>query len=223
MKILLDHRERSSEIKKELIKQGLEVIEKQLSYADFIIKTKDINNKIVTVGIERKTINDFLNSIIDKRLINQIIDLKKNFDIPLLVIEGTENIYEIRNFHPNSIRGMLASIAIDFQTPILYTRNYYDTANLLAVIAKRLEKHRSLPSLLKKRKPLTLKQQQEFLIESLPGVGPVLSRSLLKEFKTVKAILNASEEELEKIPKMGPKKIEAIKKVLEGSYIAHEQ
>lgn len=218
MKILLDHRERNSGIKKELIKHGMEVIEQQLDYADFIIKTKDLNNNILTVGIEKKTINDFLNSIIDKRLINQVINLKKNFDASLLIIEGTENIYELRNFHPNSIRGMLASIAIDFQTPILYTRNHRDTANLLAVIAKRFEKQRSLPSLLKKRKQPTIKQQQEFIIECLPGIGPTLSKSLLKEFKTVKAILNASKEELNKVKKIGPKKIESIKKVLEEEY-----
>ena len=218
MQIILDHRERSSGIKKELIKQGLEVIEKQLAYADFIIETKDLNKKILTVGIEKKTINDFLNSIIDKRLINQIIELKKNFDISLLIIEGTENIYELRNFHPNSIRGMLASIAIDFQTPILHTRNHRDTANLLAIIAKRLEKPRSLPSLLKKKTPLTIKQQQEFLVESLPGVGPQISKNLLKKFSTIRNIVNADKEELTKVEKIGKIKAEQIKKILEEKY-----
>ena len=218
MKIILDHRERNSGIKKELIKQGLEVIEKQLVHADFIIRTMDLNKNILTVGIEKKTINDFLNSIIDKRLINQIIELKKNFDIPLLIIEGTENIYELRNFHPNSIRGMLASIAIDFQTPILHTRNHRDTANLLAIIAKRLEKPRSLPSLLKKRKPLTLKQQQEFIIETLPGVGPLISKNLLKKFSTIKNIVNADKEDLTKVEKIGKIKAEQIKKILEERY-----
>lgn len=218
MKIFLDHRERSSGIKKELIKHGLEVFEEQLKLADFIIKTKTIDGKIVAVGIERKTTNDFLNSIIDKRIISQLMDMKKHFDVPLLIIEGQENIYRIRNFHPNSIRGMFASIAIDFQIPILYTRNYRDTANLLAIIAKRLEKPRSLPSLLKKRKPLTLKQQQEFIVETLPGIGPTISKSLLEKFKTIKNIINATEEELKEVKKIGPKKIQKIKKVLENNY-----
>ena len=60
--------------------------------------------------------------------------------LPLLIIEGSENIYSLRNFHPNSIRGMLASIAIDFQIPILFTRNIKDTAALLTIIVQRLEK-----------------------------------------------------------------------------------
>lgn len=217
-KIFVDHRERSSGVIKELIKREIEVIEKQLVLADFVIKTKNLNGEILTVGVERKTINDFLNSIIDRRIISQLINLKKHFDTPLLILEGEENIYQIRNFHPNAIRGMLASIAIDFNIPILHTRNNKDTANLLVIIAKRLEKPRSLPSLLKKRKPLTLKQQQEFLIESLPGIGPTISKSLLNRFKTIKKIINATEEELKEVEKIGPKKIENLKKVLENRY-----
>jgi|TARA_B100002003_G_C14030775_1_gene496873 Fanconi anemia group M protein len=218
MQILMDHRERPSGIKKELIKQNMDVIEKTLISADFIIKTKDLHGKILTIGIEKKTINDFLNSIIDKRIISQLIEMKRHFDLQLLIIEGTDNIYEIRNFHPNSIRGMLASIAIDFQTPILHTRNHRDTANLLSIIAKRLEKPRSLPSLLKKRKPLTQKQQQEFLVESLPGIGPLTSRELLKKFKTIKDLVNAKESDLKKVKKIGKIKAQQLKKLFEKKY-----
>src|SRR3989344_5622509 len=139
-----------TEKKKELNKKGIDPEIKQLISADFIIPTKDINGNIHNVGIERKTTNDFLNSIIDKRIIQQLIALKENFTIPLLIIEGSKNIYEIRNFHPNAIRGMLASIALDYQIPIIYTKNFRDTASLLTVIAKRLEKPIRQISLLKK-------------------------------------------------------------------------
>ena len=216
--IILDHRERKSGIKKELIKKDIEVEEKQLISADFIIQTKTLTGQIQTVGIERKTTGDFLNSIIDKRILTQLITLKENFNIPLLIIEGAENIYQIRNFHPNAIRGMLTTIAIDFQVPILQTRNYRDTAALLSIIAKRLEKPRKSLSLLKKKKPTTLKEQQEYLIESLPTVGPTLSKSLLKKFKTVKKIINAKEEQLQKVEKIGKLKAKKIKDVIEESY-----
>ena len=216
--IIVDQRERSSGIVKELTKKDIKTEIRQLVIADFVIQTKDSEGKIIDVGIERKTTNDFLNSIIDKRLITQLIALKENFQLPLLIIEGSENIYSLRNFHPNSIRGMLASIAIDFQIPILFTRNIKDTAALLAIMVKRLEKPIKNISLLKKRKPLTLKEQQEYLIESLPGIGPTLSKSLLKRFKTVKRVINAKENKLIKIKKLGPKKIEEIKKVIESEY-----
>jgi len=218
MKILFDRREKNSGIKKELIKQGLEVLEKQLLSADFIIKTKTLDGKIITVGIEKKTMNDFLNSIIDKRIISQLIEMKRHFDMSLLIIEGTENIYELRDFHPNSIRGMLASIAIDFQTPILHTRNQKDTAHILAIIAKRLEKQRSFPSLLKKRKPPTQKQQQEYFVESLPGIGPITAKKILNKFGTIKNLINAEEKELVKIEKIGKIKASRLKELFERKY-----
>lgn len=213
---MVDHRE-PKELIRELAKD-LDIETKQLITADYIIQSKNNKDKEITVGIERKTIMDFLNSIIDKRILQQLIYLKENFNVPILIIEGRENIYMIRKFHPNAIRGMLASIAIDFQVPILQTKNYRDTASLIKVIAKRLEKPRSIPSLLKKRKPATLKEQQEYIIESLPTIGPTLAKSLLKKFKSVKKIINASEEKLQKVEKLGPKKSKLIKKVADSKY-----
>lgn len=215
-KVIVDHRE-PKELIRELAKD-LDIEKKQLITADYIIQSKNNQGKEITVGIERKTLNDFLNSIIDKRILQQLIYLKENFQVPILIIEGRENIYMIRKFHPNAIRGMLASIAIDFQVPILQTKNYRDTASLIKVISKRLEKPRSIPSLLKKRKPTTLKEQQEYMIESLPSVGPTLAKSLLKKFKSVKKVLNATEEKLQKVKKLGPKKSKLIKKVTDSKY-----
>src|SRR3989344_6816198 len=125
MKIIVDDRE-PKEIVKEIIKNRIEVEVKHLVTADFIIQTKTLDGKIQNIGIERKIKNDFLNSIIDKRLLNQLSILKENFDVALLILEGEENLYKIRDFHPNSIRGMLATIAIDFNVPIIPTLNYRD-------------------------------------------------------------------------------------------------
>ncbi len=218
MKVLVDHRERKSGITIDLAKKGFDVEIKQLPSADFVIQTKDSSGNIHTLGIEKKTQVDFLNSIMDKRILKQLIELKKNFSLQLLIIEGDKNIYTLRNFHPNAIRGMLASIAIDFQIPVIYTKTAKDTASLLAVIAKRLEKPSKHYSLLLKRKAPTLKEQQEHLVEGLPGVGPTLAQSLLKEFKTVKNIFTADEKKLMKINKMGEKKADKIIDAINHEY-----
>lgn len=205
-KIIVDYRERSSGIIKEFGRRGLDVEVKQLLVADFIIQTKDVEGKQVTVGIEKKTQGDFINSIIDRRITQQIVALKENFNIPLLIIEGSDNIYTLRNFHPNAIRGMMASIAIDFQIPILHTKNFRDTAALIEIMANRLEQPRRSISLLNKQKPPTLEELQLFTIESLPGIGPNLAKSLLKKFKSIKDIINASVDDLKEVDKIGPKK-----------------
>ncbi|MBU0930208.1 MAG: hypothetical protein KJ623_04005 [Nanoarchaeota archaeon] len=205
--LIIDHRER--EIIRELSKRKVKFDIRQLITADLIIGY---------IGIERKTQQDFINSMIDGRLIEQLILLKENFDIPLLIIEGEENIYSLRNVHPNAIRGMLASIAIDYQIPTIYTRNVNDTCSLIEGILKRLERGKPTIPLLKKRKPLTLKERQELIIESFPGIGPTLAKSLLKEFKSVKNIINTDEKDLQKVEKLGPKKASEIKKVIEEEY-----
>ena len=216
MEIIADYREKR--IILELSKKEIDVKSKSLISADFIINSKTKNGKEVLVGIERKTLTDFLNSIIDKRIITQLISLKENFDIPLLVIEGEQNIYKIRNFNPNSIRGMLSAIAIDLQIPTLYTKNEKDTASYIETIAKRIESKRKDISLLKKRKPLELTELQEYIIESFPGIGPTIAKNLLKKFKTVKKIVNAEEKELLEVEKLGKKKVKEIKRVLEEDY-----
>jgi Fanconi anemia group M protein len=68
------------------------------------------------------------------------------------------------------------------------------------------------------KKPLTTKKQQEFIIESLPGVGPSLAKGLLKKFKTIKKIMNSSEKELKEIEKLGQKKAKNIQEILDEIY-----
>ena len=67
-------------------------------------------------------------------------------------------------------------------------------------------------------KPLTLKEKQEYIVSSFPGVGPVLAKPLLKKFKTIKKIVNAKTEALQKVEKIGPKKAADIKEVMEREW-----
>lgn len=216
-KILVDHRENKQMIR-ELAKVGLDIDVKQLAIADFVLEVKTGSGELQTIGIERKTIHDFLDSIIDKRLVNQLILLKQNFNFPLLILEGTEDVYTLRNFHPNSIRGMIASICLDMQVPMITTRSFRDTAKMIKVISSKFEKSRKPISLLIKRKPVTTKEMQEYIIESLPGIGPTIAKNLLKEFKNVKSIFNSSEEDLMKVDKIGKIKAREIKKVVDENY-----
>ncbi|MBT6402182.1 hypothetical protein HOK09_01835 [Candidatus Woesearchaeota archaeon] len=218
MKITVDYREQRSGIIIDLGKKGFDVEKKSLEVADFILETKDMQGNVYALGIERKTQEDFLNSIMNKRILRQLVELKRNFSKQLLIIEGDQNIYTLRNFHPNSIRGMLSSIAIDFQIPVIYTKTTKDTASLLAVMAKRMEKPSRHYSLIPKRKAPTIKEQQEYVIETLPGVGTTLAKSLLKHFGSVKSVFEAKELELRKIPKMGEKKAEKIIDVVNDEY-----
>lgn len=214
--ILIDYREKQLIL--ELEKRNLPIKIKQLALADIIVTGTDYNKEQISIAIERKTQTDFLNSIIDKRIISQLAEIKQHFSLPLLIIEGPDNLYKLRNFHPNAIRGMLLSIALDLQIPIIQTRSLSDTAALLETLTKRLEKPRKPISLLSKRKPFTLKEQQEYLIESLPGIGPLTAHSLLQHFKSISSIINASEKDLQKVDGVGKIRAKEIKKLIDADY-----
>ncbi|HLC65036.1 MAG TPA: DEAD/DEAH box helicase, partial [Candidatus Nanoarchaeia archaeon] len=198
VRIYADHREKASQLIKELIDLKADLKLEQLTHADYLLSSR--------VGVELKNKEDFVNSIIDGRLLEQIKMLKENFERPLLVIEGEQDIYSVRNVHPNSIRGMLATIAISYGIPVIMTKDYRETAALLMVIAKREQEELGKDfSPHASRKPSTLGEQQEYIVSALPGVGLNLAKPLLRNFKSVKNVVNADAKDLEGIEKIGPK------------------
>jgi len=211
IKIFADHREKGSGIIKELIEIDVELKLESFHNSDYILSSR--------VGVEYKTVEDFVQSIIDGRLLLQIKNLKTNFERPLLVIQGTEDIYSVRNVHANAIRGALSAVAVDFGVPILYTKNSKDTAQLLKIIAKREQEEIGVSfNVHPEKKNLSIKEQQEYIISSLPGVGIGLAKPLLKYFKSVKNVVNAEQKELEKVEKIGKKKSEKIKDIVDRDY-----
>ena len=195
--IYVDYREKNSNIMRELDKINCEVKVRTMGVGYYQI-TDDII-------IERKTIDDFSKSITDKRLYQQAKELSNNCQKPLMIIEG-ENIYHTF-LHPNAIRGALATIALDFKIPIIQTQNETDTAFMLKRIALReKDKDNKKPvSIRTQTKPVTLPEQQLFITESLPGIGPVSAKNLLRHFKNVKNIVNASKNELKDVEGIGEK------------------
>ena len=122
--IYADVREANSRINS-ILKKQCDLREKQLAVADYLLSKR--------VAVERKTTKDFLRSIMDRRLFLQLNDLKKNFSNPLLVIEGDpDDLFNSGiNMHPNAIRGALASIAVDYGTPIVWTSSPMETAKFM--------------------------------------------------------------------------------------------
>jgi len=211
IKIFADYREKGSGVIKEMVEENIQVNLERLEYADYVLSSR--------CGVEIKTVSDFVDSIIDGRLLEQIKNMKNNFERPVIVIEGSEDIYSVRNVHHNSILGMMATIAVSYGIPIIQTKNFKETASLLQIIARREQAETSKDfNVHADRKPTSLKEQQEYFISSLPGINLTLSKPLLKHFKTIKNIVNASAEELMKVEKIGPQKAKQIKDVVEGEY-----
>ncbi len=211
VKISADYREKASGVIKELIDMGAEIDLGQLEVADYICSQR--------CGIEFKTVPDFVDSLIDGRLLHQVRALKQNFEKPLIIIEGNQDMFSVRNIHPNALRGLLATIAVSFGVPMLQTKNYKDTAGLIIAIAKReQEEYGKDYSPHRLKKPMTLREQQEYLISALPGVGPSLARPLLSRFGSVKEIMNSDVDKLKDVEQIGDVKANKIREVIDNSY-----
>jgi len=213
-KIIADIHEKNSLVIAELIHLGADVELKHLNLADYII-SQDI-------AVERKTINDFASSMMDRRLLDQLRDLKANYKNPLLIVEKEDHqdLYKPSlhsNIHENAIRGMILTIALQFNIPIIFTDGYEDTAKYLMILAKKQDKPEQEFSLVAKRHAYSMKDQQQIIIESFPGIGPKTAKEILKHFKTIKNFANATDEELKNIPKLG-KKASIIRKILDAIY-----
>lgn len=192
-KIIVDHREKNSHVIHELKSQGFEPEFKQLKVADYIIKG---------VAIERKTIQDFISSMINKRLIKQLKELQQ-YPKKLLLVEGIdEQELYVRNseyetgMHPNAIRGFLLSILLNYEVPVLFTKDAEDTVKFISILSKKKKYEMPLNVNKKNLKP---KERLRFILEGFPGIGPKTARKLLNQFSTLKEIFSASEEQLEKI------------------------
>jgi len=213
MKIIVDNREKNSLVLAELISGCMEVELKHLEVADYIIGD---------TAIERKTISDFISSIMNKRLLQQLNGLQQ-YPSRLIIIEGMDEheFYNDKNeggIHANAIRGMILSIIFDFATPVIFTKDSADTAKFLMVLAKRFEKKKQEISFNQKRRARSVQEQQQFIIEGFPGIGPVSAKALLKKFGTIKGVINATPEELEKEKKLNGKKAKIFSELVNRVY-----
>jgi ERCC4-type nuclease len=205
--IIVDTREKQSLIAANLLNKKANTRFEKLEIGDYLI-----NDTI----IERKTFSDFISSTLNKRLPQQLINLKK-YPKQFLIIEGFYYNYkqENINLHENAIRGMLLSVALDFQVPIIFTENEKDTSKFLILTARKYERSKSPISIRPSKTQKSPQEQKQFILEGFPGIGPTISKQLIKNFSSLKQIFNTSTEQLRTITQLTEDKIEKFKYILE--------
>ncbi len=220
VRIVVDERERNSNIP-ELLKNAGAVIDfTQLKVGDYIVSSE--------TAVERKTVRDLISSIYDGRLFLQCSDLVKYYQKPLLVVQGnigelaetSEDMEDIdAKLHADRMPiayDALITIATEFRIPTIYTPSAEQTAQLLVTLVNRsLREGKATGPLLRKiKKENPIYIQQLSVLASLPGVGEKLAVRMLKKFHTPIRALNASAAELATIPGFGLTRAERVRKVL---------
>lgn len=223
VRIVVDERERNSNIP-ELLKNAGAVIDfTQLKVGDYVVSSE--------TAVERKTVRDLISSIYDGRLFVQCSDLVKYYQKPLLVVQG--NIAELAESSEDMedidvklyaermpiAYDALITIAMEFRIPTIHTPSAEQTAQLLVTLVNRsLREGKATGPLLRKiKKENPINIQQLSVLASLPGVGEKLAARMLKKFQSPIRALNASAAELATIPGFGLTRAERVRKVLNTS------
>lgn len=216
IEIHVDSREMRSAVVKALEAKGVKMEFRALPVGDYVLSDR--------VCVERKTTDDFLSTLFDpaRGLFEQIINMKREYLRPVLIIEG-EGLYTKRRIRPEAIHGIIASIMVDYGIPVLFTGNEDDTASYIFTIARReqLDRKRTVSPHARKSSH-TLAERQEYLVSAISEVGPVIAKNLLKHFGSVKNIAEASAEELQAVDKVGPKTAARIREIMDSTYVSHD-
>ena len=211
VKIVVDHRESRSTVARFLSHKEIIVEPQMLDVGDYVLSSR--------IGVERKIVDDFLQSLIEGKLFMQMKKLRSAYSRPVLLVEG-EGLLTKRNISHNAIFGSFVSIIVDFGIPIITTRNARETADFLAVMAQReqLEGHRDV-AIRGRKWSMSLMENQQFMIEGLPNISAVLAKRLLQHFGSIRGIMNASEQELCEVHGVGKTIAADIVKVVNAEYL----
>jgi len=204
-----------------LLKQlGIQIERKRMKSGDYIF---------ADIGIERKSVNDFFNSIYKRRLFDQMYNLSLTYDRPLLFIMGdmppTERWMKIgRRRLPiklseeeqekklNTYYKTVNTIYNSYKVPTFYCRSerrfilqlsdlYFKTMGTELKLKPVKPKHHHVPEI------------KSDMFACLPYVGRKGANYLASKF-TIKKFSKLTIKQLMKLEKIGKKKAELIYKVL---------
>jgi ERCC4-type nuclease len=201
-KIIIDSREKNSMIISYLINKCAEIEIKKLEIGDYVIGG---------ITLERKTINDLINSLKTNRLKNQIKNLQR-LDKKAIIIEKNKEEKNYSKINKNVIDGLILSITLHHQIPVLFSSSEEDTSELLIRISQKEKKE---PQTNPNKIPKSLTEQKKFVLESFKGIGPKCSERLVKSFPSLRDIFNQEKKELEKV--IHKKTVEDLIKILDST------
>ena len=203
--MFIDNRERSG-----LEKLVIKYLEKnRLNYQ--VRQTMITDYCFSDVGIEAKSIQDYMNSLYSGHLDRQLANMEDNYNISMLVVHGSLDSYVtkarkggrkipfVKAF--SSFTGSLARFSTDYSVSILCFQSKSEAARF---ICKRFEKHGTLGSsstyrLIRK----TATEDMRIDILCSAGCSQAIAQRLLDAHGSVAEVMSLSEKELQSIEGIG--------------------
>ena len=186
--VILDDREHKLKTIFDTKSDTISYESKRLDIADIIVSSE--------VAIERKEGSDFISSIMDNRLFEQILRLKDTYINPILILEGlNDKVIERTGMRLSSVYGALSMVLYKLGISVIPTRNVEDTAIVIERIAYREQVKDDMPILARNcPKTMSNKERRYYIIEGLVDIGPKKAKALIDKFKTPYKVLKVIKE-----------------------------
>jgi len=209
IEIICDTRETSSPVVRILSLMGVKLKLLQLEVGDYIISER--------VGIERKSAQDFNDSIKDGRLFSELFNLRNNFERPILILEGDP--FNNSNISENALYGAITSIILNLGVTVYRTNDPKETSSFLFQLAnKEYSDSKGETKLRFDKKPIETSLLLEYIIAGIPGVNALRAKNLLKDLKSLQEIFNADIGDLMQVNNIGKKIAQEIYKLSRYKY-----
>ena len=209
IEIKVDNRELRADVIKYLYEWEIQTTFDNLPVGDYVVSNR--------CGVERKSLEDYVSSLKDGRLFDELLRLRQQFEIPILILEGS--IVDIAGIDKNAFLGSLSAIILKFQITVLMAENERMTAEFLESLAKKEQiTNKKSSSVVFKKLPQSYKGKLETILSIFPKLNVSRARALLNHFGSLKTIFTATRAELEEVPSIGKKIAEELETILTRDY-----
>ena len=220
MKILVDKREELSKGWAEKIREmGVEVEISWLDAGDFLVRG---GGQVLL--IERKSVSDLVNSVISKRLFDQLDSLAHQ-EVPfsLMITGDPKEVW--RKFRAmgrdpsliwNVFLGLQNELALS-GVPTIVVPDEELVPRTLYLLAKKM-KSGVRPSLRVVKRSRTLADEQVEVLGTIRGLGIVKARAIMERFRTLRRVANANLAELAEVRGIGKKIAKHVVEVFTTPY-----
>lgn len=208
--VTMDPRESSGGLARTLVERGVRLRTATLPTGDFAVSDR--------VLVERKSAADFVASIKDGRLADQLPRLARAA-CGVLLVEG-DPFTTPSGLSPAAIAGALAAAAADHRVSVVTVPDAAAGADFIVSLARREQRQGQNRPMRFVKSPSSPDAQLRYVLEGLPHVGPVTARALLERFGTIAGLADATTDALSEVEGVGPETARAVHELLNRRYAA---
>lgn len=209
MELYVDYREDKQRV--ELIKKEFPSFcgTKALVAGDILV----IQDDNPTICIETKTLQDFIGSCRNGQIKKEALNMKKIYPYSFILVydDGKWNKKYVKPLTDNELYGNILSLMWRYKVPVVMCANSTHFLKAIKAVIRVVNKGDDPIE-----QPIVRKKDSNPFINVLigiDGVGKKMARVLLDNFKTPGGVFNASDEDLDAIPRLQSKSKESIRRM----------